>query len=83
MNCTPISNLKKISCSVQQRTITIVFEQFLNPDGAFTWEIDNIRNPSSTKTSKPFESVKFSDKDGYTISVLSTQVADITNKYPA
>jgi hypothetical protein len=72
-----------MECSVDDKTITIVFKDFENGDGAFTWEIAGIKNPSSTRTSSPFTNVKFSDAEAHKISELTVQVTDITNKYPA
>lgn len=84
MQCKGTSNIIDLTCSVVDKTITIVFNDFENDEGAFTWELSGIKNPTSTKTSQGFKEVKFSDSLGFTVSeVLSANVAEITNKFPA
>jgi hypothetical protein len=51
MQCKGTSNVIDLTCSVVDKTITIIFNDFENDEGAFTWEISGIKNPTSTKTS--------------------------------
>jgi hypothetical protein len=39
MNCQPRQNIVKMTCTVVDQTIFIVFDEFLSSSGAFSWTI--------------------------------------------
>lgn len=83
--CQPTQNLVKMKCSVTGQVIKIVFSEFTQPSGAFSWTISGIKNPGSTKPTEYFSDVHFLDTDEFIVSSLSefTQSHTVTNKEPA
>lgn len=83
LTCIEILNLIEPKCIISDEgVITVRFTDFENADGAFSWQITDLRNPSSTQPSSPFVDVRFIDQDGFTISD-SLEVVRVTNKFPA
>lgn len=64
---------EEIECSISGSIVEVKFKKLSETEGAFTWSIDNVRNPISTRPSKAFEEIKIQDKDNY-------QVAGYTEK---
>jgi hypothetical protein len=71
-----------MSCEVEARKITITLLNFEQSSGAFSWTLDQIKNPGSTKPSTPFGEVHFLDTDGFIVSSNSGK-EQITNRQAA
>jgi len=82
MNCKPRSNIVKMTCTVNGKVITIVLDEFKQASGAFSWTIDGMRNPGSTRPTIGFADVNFLDADGFIVSSF-TGTTSITNNEPA
>lgn len=83
MDCQPLSNIIRMSCTIDGRKVTVLFEEFELADSAFTWSIAGIKNPGSTKPSQPFANVDFLDADGFIVSRYSETPVTVTNSFPA
>lgn len=66
--CIHIANLLSIACTVEGQKVTFEINDFVQSTGAFSWSIDGIKNPGSTKTSSPFTLVHFTDADDFVVS---------------
>lgn len=82
INCQPRSNIIRMSCTITGHIITVELEEFSQPAGAFTWTMEGIKNPGSTKPSTPIANVHFLDAQGYIVSTYSDDTI-ITNNEPA
>jgi hypothetical protein len=82
IKCVPLSNVVDMSCVASGKKVTMTLRNFTQPSGAFSWSLQNIQNPGSTKPSSSFTDVSFIDQSGYTISTY-TNSTSITNKQPA
>ena len=83
MDCQPLSNIIRMSCTIDGRKVTVLFEEFELADSAFTWSIAGIKNPGSTKPSQSFANVDFLDADGFIVSRYSETPVTVTNSFPA
>ena len=83
MDCQPLSNIIRMSCTINGRKVTVLFEEFELADSAFTWSIAGIKNPGSTKPSQSFANVDFLDADGFIVSRYSETPVTVTNSFPA
>jgi hypothetical protein len=78
--CKAINNIKDpITCTVDGQKVTFEINDFVQDTGAFSWSIDGIKNPGSTKTSSPFTEVHFTDSgDNIVSSYKGNGVPDVT-----
>jgi hypothetical protein len=77
--CKPINNIQSIVCTVDGQKVTFVIDDFVQSTGAFSWSIDGIKNPGSTRPSSPFADVQFTDADGFVVSEYgSNGLPDVT-----
>ena len=83
MDCQPLDNIKKMTCQIDGRKITIIFDEFELDDQAFSWTISGIKNPGSTKPSDPVTAIHFVDSQDYIVSTYSETPIQITNSFPS
>jgi hypothetical protein len=83
MNCTGVTNVQNLTCSINGTTITVELTKLSASTGAFSWTISNIKNPASTLTSSSFTNIKVSDKNNYLALVLKPTLITVTNQQPA
>ena len=74
MNCQALANIIRMTCEVNGRKITLIFDEFTNPSGAFSWTISGIKNPGSTKPSSPFAETFFVDAADYIVSSTDEEI---------
>lgn len=82
MDCQPLDNILKMTCQIDGRKVTIIFDEFELADQAFTWTISGIKNPGSTKPSDPVSEIHFVDSQNYIVSSYSGKPIQITNSFP-
>ena len=82
MDCQPLDNILKMTCQIDDRKVTIIFDEFELADQAFTWTISGIKNPGSTKPSDPVSEIHFVDSQNYIVSSYSGKPIQITNSFP-
>lgn len=72
-------NILKISCTAVENFLYVTFDELKsdNETGTFTWVIDGIRNPVSTKPSGDFESIQIKDKKNFIAMIYDKKMEPI------
>lgn len=83
--CQPGANLNSITCLRNNNTIdfTLVFQNGgIQSNSNFSFILQNVKNPASTKPSSPFTSISTFDNLGNAISIYTSTPVTVQNSIP-